>query len=373
MFAFVSRLLTLVVLCTGLAAGAAQALTVTDVENRTVEIKDNPQRIVVGNYILNFLMVGGAESLSRVVALPQDDWEGMRKGEYTVLTKAFPEIKKLPSIGGYHDDILNTEKIIALKPDVLLVGRTQYASNDKRIAVLARAGIPTIVLDYHAMTVENHTLSTEILGKLLDRTETADKLNARYKQITNIVRERLAKLPKEAKFRRVYAETGSKGPDIYGNSYNNTVLWGGMLHNLDADNIAGGMKQPYASLTREYILSQNPQTIVITGSIWLGAHETDQMRMGLTVKESEAQKRLAGFATRPEWKNVEAVKTGEIYGVDHGSLRTIGDYVFLMNLAKILYPDTFADFDPAGEYARFWRETLPQVDASGTYFVKLAR
>ena len=67
-----------------------------------------PDRIVVANYILNFLMTGGSDALKKVVALPQDGWEATRTGEYKLLTQAFPTILSLPSIGGYHDNILNT-------------------------------------------------------------------------------------------------------------------------------------------------------------------------------------------------------------------------------------------------------------------------
>ena len=42
-----------------LSADAAPPITITDLENRTITLKETPQRIVVGNYILNFLMVGG--------------------------------------------------------------------------------------------------------------------------------------------------------------------------------------------------------------------------------------------------------------------------------------------------------------------------
>lgn len=86
-----------------IAAPASASVTLTDLENRTVTVKDAPERIVVGNYILNFLMVGGAESLKKVVALPQDGWQTTRFGEYAALTKSFPEIKTIPSIGGYHE------------------------------------------------------------------------------------------------------------------------------------------------------------------------------------------------------------------------------------------------------------------------------
>ena len=247
---FQSATLVLLFGMLSLSADAAP-ITITDLENRTITLKDTPQRIVVGNYILNFLMVGGAESLKKVVALPQDGWQATRFGEYTALTKSFPEIKKIPSIGGYHDNILNTEKIISLKPDLLLINKSQYADNNKRIEVLQKAGIPTVVLDYHALTAANHTQSTKILGELLNQKSTAESLNRRYLEIADIVRERVSKLPESAKARRVYVETGSKGPGEYGNTYNKGVLWGGILNQLQANNIAADMKQPYAVLTLE--------------------------------------------------------------------------------------------------------------------------
>ena len=277
---------TLVLLFGMLSLSAAAApITVTDLENRTITLKETPQRIVVGNYILNFLMVGGAESLKKVVALPQDGWQATRFGEYTALTKSFPEIKKIPSIGGYHDNILNTEKIISLKPDLLLINKSQYADNNKRVEVLQKAGIPTVVLDYHALTAANHTQSTKILGELLNQKSTAESLNRRYLEIADIVRERVSKLPESAKALRVYVETGSKGPGEYGNTYNKGVLWGGILNQLQANNIAADMKQPYAALSREYVLAHNPQIVVITGSIWQGAHDTDQMRMAFRLPQ----------------------------------------------------------------------------------------
>ena len=160
-----------------LAARAAEtegtSFAVTDLLGRKVRFEKAPERIVVANYILNFLMTGGAASLSKVVALPQDGWEATRTGEYKLLTEAFPSILKLSSIGGYHDNVLNTERILSLKPDVILVNIPQYRDNTRRLAVLERAGVQTVVLDYHAMKPENHAASTRILGKLLEREEAA--------------------------------------------------------------------------------------------------------------------------------------------------------------------------------------------------------
>ena len=119
----------------------AAAFDVTDIEGRKVHFEDQPKTFVVANYIANFMMVGGAPGLEKVVALTKDGWEDTRYGEYQVFTKSFPKMKDLPSIGGYHDDILNAEKILSLHPDVLLIGRTQYAENSQRIKTFEKAGI----------------------------------------------------------------------------------------------------------------------------------------------------------------------------------------------------------------------------------------
>ena len=160
-------LLTLGVLFAFLNAACASTMTVTDLAGRTVTFTKAPERFIVANYIANFMMVGGAVSLNRVVGMTQDGWQQMRLGEYRVLTQAFPRIKDIPSIGGYHDSILNSEKILALKPDVLIINTAQYADNSQRVEVFEKAGIRVVVLDYHSMQPEHHIRSTQILGPLL--------------------------------------------------------------------------------------------------------------------------------------------------------------------------------------------------------------
>ncbi|MDO4936583.1 MAG: ABC transporter substrate-binding protein [Sutterellaceae bacterium] len=353
---------------------AAETFTpfeVTDLAGRTVKVDKAPQRFVVANYIANFLMVGGAKSLDNVVAMTQDGWVETRRGEYEVLTQAFPKIKEIPSIGGYHDNILNSEKILALRPDVVLINTSQYADNSQRVDIFEKAGIRVVVLDYHAMKQANHIQSTQILGKLLGRELVAQAQSERYAEVINTIDSRIAQLPDSAKHKRVYIEAGTKGVGEYGNSYNGSVLWGAIVKNLQGANIAENMKQPYSPLDREFVLAQNPQVIVMAGSIWHNANESDQMRMGLTVDEATAQARLAGFAKRPLWEKLSAVQTGDVYAVDHGSLRCMLDYTFSMFLAKVLYPETFADFNPKVELEMFYKTYLPEVDARGTFFIQL--
>lgn len=348
----------------------APFLRLTDLLNRSVVLTEKPQRFVVANYIANFLFVGGAQVIDQIVGLTADGWQSTRYAEYVRLTEAFPKLKDIPSIGGYHDDILNTEKILSFKPDVLIVGKTQFAQNAQRLDLLKKAGISVVVLDYHAMTLENHVKSTLLLGKLLNREKAADEQIKRYSEVIQTIQTRIAKADAQLKKTPVYVECGNLGVGSYGNSYNQSVLWGGILKRLGANNIAADMPAPYASLSREFVLSKNPGIIFIAGSIWQNAAENDQMQMGLMVTREQALKRLSGFIKRPFWDRLQAVRDNRVYGVDHGSLRSMMDYTLSLFMAQVIYPGLFEDFDPEAEIHAFYKRYLPEVDSSGTFTLR---
>ena len=353
-----------------LAFSQTPFLQLTDLAGRSVVLTRKPQRFVVANYIANFLFVGGAKAVDQIVGITADGWESTRYAEYVRLTQAFAQLKNIPSIGGYHDDILNTEKILSLKPDVVILGQTQYAQNAQRLRLLEKAGIAVVVLDYHAMTLQNHVKSTQLLGKLLNREEVAQEQINRYIETIQTIQTRIAKADNKAKQVPVYVECGNLGVGSYGNSYNKTVLWGGILRRLQVNNIAADMPAPYASLSREFVLAKNPGIFFIAGSIWQNAAENDQMRMGLMVPRTEALQRLSGFIRRPLWDRLQAVKNNRVYGVDHGSLRSMLDYTFSLFMAQVIYPGLFDDFDPEAEIHAFYKRYLPEVDSAGTFTLK---
>ena len=344
--------------------------TITDLSGKEITFEKKPETFVVANYIFNFLLIGGGESLDQVVGLTMDGWEDTRYGEYTALTAAFPKMKEIASIGGYHDDVLDRELILELDPDCLLINHSQYTENETSIPAWEAAGIKIVVLDYHKMKLENHLNSTQILGKLLGKEEIAQEFCDNYSNGIRTVQERIASLSDEEKNIKVYVELGNVGVSEIGNTYDG-ILWGSIVDHVGAKNIAAGkLPESYGPLDKEYILEQNPDVIVIGGSIWSGDDGKDQMRMGFTIGEELAQTRLAGFANRDWFRYLNAVQHGEIYGVDHGSLRNILDYTFTTYMAKVLYPDLFADMDPQTEYREILTNYLPEVTAPGTFMIK---
>ena len=337
---------------------------------QTLPLTQEPQRIIVANYIQNFMLVGGRDALKRVVGMTQDHWESTRMGEYQVFTTAYPELKSIPSIGGFHDDILNSEKIIALKPDAMIINRTQFAANTQRIEVFERAGIRVIVTDYHAMKLENHVLSTRIIGRMLGRDTVAEELCRKAIDGLKDVDARVAKASAGKKAPKVYMELGSKGVGNYGNTYNSTILWGAMLARAGADSISANNREPYSAATREYVISQNPEIIIIGGSRWSGG-ASDQMQMGFTVERKTAEKCLEAFMHRSLWQNLPAVKNRRFYAVDHGSLRSIIDWHMSVFIAKVCWPEGFADMDPEAGIVADYKHYLPDLDPAGTFTLAL--
>ena len=356
---------------------AKGAISFTDLAGRQVTISRKPEKFVLGDYLMNYLAVGGAKALDKVAGMTMDGWEDVRYGESQVFSTAFPKLKKgnperIPSIGGYHTNVLDTERILSLKPDVLLINKTQFTENNQNIDLLEKAGIKVIVLDYHAETVENHTRSTEILGSLLGRESVAQEQNAAYKKAFDLVDKRVAAIPAAKKNKKVFMEIGNKGTGERGNSYRN-ILWGSMITRAGGKNLGDVLKGSYGVLDQEYVTSENPDVIIIGGSIWAKDTKGDQMRMGFTVPEKLAQQRLAGFGATPAWQNLKAIRTGQVYGVDHGSLRTMIDYTFLEYIAKILYPEEFRDIDPIKEMNDFYAKYLPEVKYTGTFMIHLVK
>ena len=80
---------------TGKTILAAPAISFTDIAGREVQLDKLPKTFVVANYIANFLMVGGAGSLDKVVGMTFDGWEETRYGEYVVYTESYPEYRRV--------------------------------------------------------------------------------------------------------------------------------------------------------------------------------------------------------------------------------------------------------------------------------------
>ena len=344
----------------------AENITLTDTMGRTVEVPEDPQRILLGFYFEDFMAVAGPEAYDRVVAISKDTWAGWRNLQWKTYAAAIPRLEELADVGEVDSGTFSLEAAIAAQPDVAVLAAWQYKALGEVADRIEAAGIPIVVLDYNAQTVEMHVKSTELLGALMGAEERAKTLADEYAAAVTEVESRLANLP-EGAAPRVYVELARKGKDTVDNSYSGTQ-WGSVIDQLGAINIANGQISNWGKLSPEYVLAQNPQVIMLAGSGWAGRDEA--VIMGPGVDSALTHDRMKAYLGRPGWDGLDAVKSGKIIGVYHGGNRTLYDYAFLQFLAKAMYPEAFADMDPQASLDRFFATYMP-VEFKGTYMTQL--
>ncbi|WP_413874774.1 ABC transporter substrate-binding protein [Albidovulum sp.] len=351
---------------TSLAAPVLAETTVTDVEGRTVTLDGVPSRVALGFYYEDYLAVAGPEGMDRLVSLSRAPWADWRPGQWKVYTARFPQLESLPDFGNADDNTFSVEALIASKPEVAILSPWQTAAiGAPGVAQIGAAGIKVVAIDYNAQTLEKHLLSTRILGAVTGQPERAEQLAALYEAKTKDTMDRVASAG--ASGRKIYVELAQKGPGEIGNSYGKG-MWAGVIDLVGGRNIASGQIENWGPLSPEYVIAQQPDIILLAGSEWLNKPEA--VLLGFGQDGAVAQERMAAYTTRAGWADLPAVKAREVYGIYHGGNRTLSDFVYARAIAKALYPDAFADVDPAAELADYYRTFMP-VAANGVFVTKL--
>ena len=346
---------------------AGEKTKIVDLAGREFNIKVPVKSIVLagwsgsGNPFYTLFALLGDDAPKVIVGMDQ----GLRKYRNWIWRKyveRYPELDGIPDVGAPPEVFV--EKIISLKPEVVLIPTGGYKSAKESFDLLEKAGIPVIQNDYHTENLETHVKSMELIGQLTGRKERTRELIDFYKKQCALVEERLAgKTPAKP---RVYVELG-QDPGEYRNSYG-ASMWGLLIPRAGGANIAEGVIKDYAPLSPEFVLKANPQVIILTGANW--PSRPDSLQLGYMADAQEAQKRLAKFLARPGWKDLEAVKNKRVYGIHHGLAREIWDFYPLQCFAKWCHPDLFKDLDPMDGFKEFHEKFLG-VDLSGAWSVEL--
>ena len=346
-----------------------ETITIVDMLGRDVTLDVPVDRVVLHFYFEEYVPVEGGENpFERIVGWNRAYWEGRRQWTWETYESAFPEINSIPDVGYISKGNFNSEKVISLRPDVVIMYPGDYESAKEDVAKLEKAGISVVVLDYHSETLEAYNQSTMLLGRILGREERAAEIMEFYRGQVEIVTTVIEDI--EGHKPSVYVECGNLGPTEYSNSYGKGYMWGELIDKCRGKNIAeGAMKAGTGTvISPEYLLNQNPDVIIITGSYWPAV--SDSMRLGYGAQLDDSRERLKVFTERPGWDNLRAVKIGRVYAIDHGLSRSLHSFVAIQSMAKCLYPEEFRDLDPNENYEEFHDRFLP-VEFSGVWYVAL--
>jgi len=349
---------------------AADTKTVTDVLGRTVTVPMDPRRILLGFYFEDFWAIGGRHAYDRVVAISRGTWEGWRNSQWKRYVAVEPRLEQLIDVGDIDSGTFSIETAVAARSDVAILAAWQYNGLGDGVKKLEAAGIPVVVADYNAQTVEMHMASTHLIGDLLggEAEERGHELAHPYGWAVEDVKDRWTKARAEGGTApRVYVELGNKGAEEYGNSYGKG-MWAGVIEAAGGSNIAKGQIGASGPLNPEYVIASNPQAIFLAGSDWVGRPKA--VVMGFGQKPEVTRARMVAYLNRPGWSGIDAVKSGQVHAVYHGGTRTLYDFTYFQYIAKQLYPEAFADIDPLKNLQDYYKTYLP-IEADGVFMLKL--
>jgi len=348
------------------AAVAASTVTVVDFHGRSVTLKTPVERLILleSSQAHELAAMLGNDFAAKIVG-----WDASLKkygGDgYAKFIEKFPQLKNIPDVGFMFDGTMSVEKVIALKPDVVIAHEYMFSlGGDLTQAALARleeAGVPVLFIDYYMDPLQNSTKSTLLLGKILGQEERAQALVDFYNQQMNLISARLEKIktPKP----KIYLECAYEGPAEYGLSYGN-VAWGRIIKKCGGENIAepilGDQRQP---LSPEYVIKQNPDIIILTGRNYatLGS-----VKMGYLTSAGDVRNSIKGYVGRPGWDILNAVKNRKVYSIYHGYVFSIYNFAAVQAFAKWFYPEAFQDIDPNAALKEYHEKFMP-IDYTGTF------
>jgi len=275
-------------------------LAVTDGLGREVTIAAAPDRIVSlapSNTEILFAVGAGAE----VVGV-------------TKYCNYPAEAERREQIGGFSAKTISVEKIVALKPDLVVAGDE---SHQPVIDALVDLNIPVIALK--AAIFEDVYRNIELVGQLTGHDAQAREVVAGMRQRVDAVVAKVAAIP-QVERPRVFWEVFDEPLMTAGPS----TFVGQMIDLAGGVNIFADLTEEYPEISAEEVVRRNPAVIMGPDS------HGDKLTPAL-------------IAQRPGWQEIAAAETGRIVLIDGDIASRPGPRLpeALKAIAAGLHPEVF--------------------------------
>ncbi|WP_439495695.1 ABC transporter substrate-binding protein [Bosea sp. (in: a-proteobacteria)] len=338
----------------GLATVAsAESVTVTDVLGRSVSLPAPARRIVLAQgRQLNALGFIHPDPVS-ILAGWGADQKRQSPDTYARYRARFPTIEAVPTVGdGATPEGFSFEQAVALAPDLVILSRSLAGARRGPGDLVERfesAGIPVAVVDFFLSPLSDTVPSLRALGRLLGRSDEAERFIAFYEQHLRRVASRVQGAQRPNVFIHAHAGgfaccmTPGKG------TFNDFITAAGG-RNIAAALLPGETGQ----ISLEQLIGSDPDVYIATGGTHLARN--GGLVLGLGVDRQVASDSFARLRTVPGLAELTALRQGRAFGLWHLFNDTPLHVVAIERIAKWLHPERFADIDPAAtlvEAARF--------------------
>jgi len=249
------------------------AITVKDDDGRDVTLQKPAQRVIaLAPHITELLFAAGGGN-QIVGAVSYSD---------------FPEeAKKIPQIGSNRE--LDMERIIALKPDLIVVWR--HGGSERQIEMVRRLGVP--IFHSEPVKLEDIPESVAKLGQLMGTDAVARPTAARLRTQLADLRTRYANRPPVRSFYQVWDRP------LY--TLNGKQIVSDALRLCGGENIFAALQVTAPVVTVEAVLQENPEAIFAT-----------------------AEKNYGGVGMWKQYGTLTAVRNGNLFTIDGQLLNRAG-------------------------------------------------
>ncbi|GAB2789847.1 ABC transporter substrate-binding protein [Halomonas shantousis] len=354
------------------SATPAEETTVTDIAGRQVAVDVPVDRVILGEgrqiYLLSVLE---PEAPFAHVVGWREDFSQADPDSYAQYAAKFPQMKNLPTFGGFKDGTFDVEQAAALQPDVVLMNieakaATEEAGYDDK---LAKLDIPIVYVDFREDPLKHTLPSMRLMGQLMGKEENAEAFiafsQAQMARVTDVIAKENPERPD------VFVDrAGGYSEDCCmsfgnGNFGEYVELAGG--HNIAADIIPA----TFGTLNPEQIIAANPDHVVVTGGNW-DAYVPGGAWVGVGpgADTEAALAKLEALTERTAMTGIKAVENGNFHAIWHQFYNSPYYFVAIQQLAKWLHPELFGELDPEATMKELHERFLP-VDYAPGYWVSL--
>ncbi len=253
------------------SAAATNAITVIDDVGRTVTLPAPARRVIsVAPHATELLYAAGGGA-AMVGAVSYSD---------------YPEAARaLPRVGDNRS--LDLERIVALKPDLIVVWR--HGNADRQTSQLAALGIPLYFSE--PKRLDEVAVSLDKLGLLLGTRAQADRAAADYRQRIAALRARYAARPPVTVFLQIW--------DRPLTTLNGAQIVSDVLRLCGGRNVFAALQPVAPTVSDEAVLAADPEAIVATAQ-------------GATASDAS----LPSLDRWRRWPSLAAVARGNLFAVD---------------------------------------------------------
>ena len=333
------------------AAATTYPVTLTDFDGQKITLKKEPARIVVqdGRDILALALLDRADPFQRIVA-----WNNLLKksdGEtWRLMLGKWPQAARITDMGFSDKGEVNLESVIAQQPDLMIAQLRSKPSLTQTgvLQKLQQLGIPVMFIDTFKNPVQDAPASITLMGEALNREQEAQQYTQFYQQHYQAIQEKVrAVSPKPRVFIEAKAGLGGLESCCFTHGH---VGWGAMVEAVGATNI-GSELLPGATgdISLEKVIAMKPDAYIVSGSQWASKNNA-AVPFGYGVTQQQVDSAFTQMKQRPGFAELQPVKEGRFYGVYHNFYNHPWNIVGLEYLAKFIYPQQFAQLDPANSW-----------------------